>query len=107
MVNSEPSKIPEALSNSNEYSRTSSSGSSALKSIVKSVSSSIICPPINDKTGGSLTGITLSVNVVESDKYPSETKTFTSISPSNPENGLICNVSSDTYALAFPSTETL
>ena len=62
IVKTSPSKTPEPLSTLKEYSKSSPSGSSLERVIEISSSSSTICVPIKDKTGGSLTGITERVN---------------------------------------------
>ena len=67
------SRTPVPLSRLKEYSKSSPSGSSLERAIAISLSSSTIWVPINDKTGGSFTGITVRVNSVLSVKYPSET----------------------------------
>ena len=67
------SRTPVPLSRLKEYSKSSPSGSSLERTISISLSSSTIWVPINDKTGGSFTGITVRVNSVLSVKYPSDT----------------------------------
>ena len=62
---------------------------------------------MNERTGGSLTGITVKTKLVSLDKYPSETKTVTSMSPLKPVNGETLNWLSKTLALALPLTDTL
>ena len=73
MVKISSSRTPVPLSRLKEYSKSSPSGSSLERTIAISLSSSTIWVPINERTGGSFTGITVRVNSTLSVRYPSDT----------------------------------